>query len=379
MLDDLFAGALKSLRNGPDYRKLPPQGPPTDLPALSEEALEALQQTVYGQQLDLNTHAYHSIELVEDDAGPRQLPLPSRQDVAGVRIHSIDGSNQRFDHASFYLILARAALVSFKYSESPDKPYTSYRTMDLTGLLLVDGNAFDDDLYSYVKTPPFGSQTFNLLDLVIEQDNPSEPLLYGHKAGQGNSNPGSQALGVAVQFQQTLELALLRDVPYHHRGVCIRDGPLFSTSVSPADTISGLDPVFQWHEHVLVSVSKRVSESTLLLELLLGQANLRDHWFPGQNITQSTLRSISTDSILLPRIMSPGDRTPLVRAVPRARKEVVEQEKDLAPLACYYLSRSRPHRYIRMEVPEFMWKRDPGKVEWALRLVAWQHELAGRG
>ncbi|MDE2721622.1 DNA double-strand break repair nuclease NurA [Candidatus Palauibacter polyketidifaciens] len=375
MLDNLFTGALTSLRNDADYRKLPPRGPPTDLPALSAEALEALQQTVYGQQLDLKSHAYHSIELAEDHATPRPLPLPDRHDVAGVHIHSIDGSNQRFDHASFYFIIARSALVSFKYSESPDKPYTNHKTLDSAGLLLVDGNAFDDNLYSHVRRPASGSENFDLLALALDPEGLSEPLLYRHKAGAANSNPGSQALGLAVSLQQNLELALLRDVPFHQRGVCIRDGPLFSTSVSPADTVSGLAPVFQWHEQVLVSVSKRVSESTLLLELLLGQSDLRDHWFPGQNITRSTLESVSTDSVLLPRIMSPGDRTPLVRAVPRARRKVVDQEEELAPLVCYYLSRSRPHRYIRMEVPQFMWERDCEKVEWALRLVAWQHEL----
>ena len=45
------------------------------------------------------------------------------------------------------------------------------------------------------------------------------------------------------------------------------------------------------------------------------------------------------------------------------------------PLSCYYLSRHRPHTYIRIEVPKFMWERDSHRVEKAIQLVCWQHEL----
>ena len=87
------------------------------------------------------------------------------------------------------------------------------------------------------------------------------------------------------------------------------------------------------------------------------------------------MKQVSTDSILLPRILKPGYRTPLMEAVPRSRQKVVEIEKRLMPLTCYYLSWHQPHTYIRIEVPKFMWMNNKEKVEKAISIVAWQHEL----
>jgi hypothetical protein len=185
-------------------------------------------------------------------------------------------------------------------------------------------------------------------------------------------------LGWAVKIQQALELASISDISTEHKTVCIKDGPLFSTSVSIRDVIDGLNPIFTWHNQILISCSKRIKDSTLLLEALLKNVSLRNFWFSGQDITDDTLNSIASDSLLLPRILRPGHRTPLMAAVPVSRQMVVDDQQGdprLKPLSCYYLSRHRPHTYIRLEIPIFMWERDRNLTNEAIRLVAWQHEL----
>jgi len=47
----------------------------------------------------------------------------------------------------------------------------------------------------------------------------------------------------------------------------------------------------------------------------------------------------------------------------------------LTPVACYYLSRNRPHTYIRLEMPIFMWERDREMANYAIKIAAWQHDL----
>jgi hypothetical protein len=375
-----FQTILGCLRDGSEYSQLPPRGPPSDLPSLTDDEIDALQTLAKGDTLHsdfgYSTYAYESLKFVEDSYAPRDVAMPSPTDLDEVNIYAIDGSNQRVDRASFHIVMTRAALVQFHYSLRNTKPYTALRKRDCQGMVLADGNVFKDELAIHMdcKAGDTIKKEYPMLRLV---KNSTKPILTRFDPESCDKNPKSHALGWAVKLQQALELALLEDVP-DGKGVCIRDGPLFSTSVSISDTQEGLEKTISWSDKILVSSSKRVSDSTLLLQALLSYQELRDYWFNNQELTTSTLKTIANDTILIPRILKPGQRTPMIAAIPRARKAVVENEERLTPLACYYLRKCRPHTIIRFEVPLFFWERDPEAVEWAISLAAWQHELGGK-
>lgn len=364
-----FAGVLKSFVNGEEYKKSPPTGPPDNLPVLNANDLKSLQLTTYGEDLNDSAYSYEKITLIED-ASPVEVTLPKVEDLTNINICGIDGSNQRVERSTFYFILARAAIVEFRYSTTNLKPYFYNKLIDASGVVWVDGNVFSPGII--LQTEKLEKKD-PLLRKII--GNPGRPFLFKYTPDAIDKSPASQSLGWAVKLQQALELVCLRDIPTNVETVCIKDGPLFSTSVSPLETIEGLNPIFQWNNQVLIACSKRVKDSRLLVEAILGNVALRNHWFANQDITDDTLKQVSTDSILMPRILRPGFRTPLMEAVPRARKSVVEMEKRLMPLTCYYLSKHQPQTYIRIEIPKFMWERDRSRVERAISIVAWQHEL----
>jgi hypothetical protein len=305
------------------------------------------------------------------------MDLPVSSDLSNLNLFGIDGSNQRVERGSFYFILARASIVNFKYSTSGLKPYFYTKNLNTSAVTWVDGNVFDESVLLQTQLLTTKSEeSYNVLHHLNSKS--ALPFLVRYDPEKSNKSPSSHALGWAVKFQQALELAILKEVNIDGRAICIKDGPLFSTSVSIADILDGLSPTFAWKDKVLVACSKRIKDSTLLIEALLKNLDLRNYWFRGQNITDGTLKAIATDSILLPRILRPGQRTPFMLAVPVSRQKVVLQEPRLEPLSCYYLSRHRPHTYIRLEVPKFMWERDRQQVENALKIVAWQHELGHR-
>lgn len=370
-----FEGVLKSLVKGEDYKKSPPSGPPEELPNLSDEELQSLTQTTYGEKLDID-YSYESIKIFEDPA-PKVVELPTLEDLSHVNICGIDGSNQRIERSSFYFVLARAAIVEFMYSNENKKPYFYNKLLDSNAVVWVDGNVFSEDiLLNTDKIGAASNESVNILDRVINQK--EFPFLVKYSPESCDKSPSSHALGWAVKIQQALELACLKQISTEVKTVCIKDGPLFSTSISPQDTVDGLNPIFQWNDQILIACSKRVKDSRLLVEAIQGNVDLRNYWFPNQNISDATLKFISTDSILLPRILNPGERTPLMEAVPRSRKKVIEIEPRLMPLTCYYLSKHQPHTYIRIEIPKFMYDRDSSKVQKAIQIVAWQHELGHR-
>jgi hypothetical protein len=341
--------------------------------------LESLKRTYYGENLTGTGYSYHAIKLVEDPS-PIPVPLPTIGELARINICGIDGSNQRVERSTFYFILARAAIVEFRYSTNNEKPYFYNKNIDRNGVLWVDGNVFTDEISLHTEILAQGkNESANILNK-IHADSPL-PFLVKHDPEKIDKSPSSHALGWAVKIQQALELVCIKEIPTDIETVCIKDGPLFSTSVSPQDTLDGLNPIFAWTNQVLVACSKRIKDSSLLIEALKRINELRDCWFPGQNITDATLNLVSTDSILLPRLLRPGYRTPLMEAVPVARQKVVsesEGEPRLTPLSCYYLSRHQPHTYIRMEIPRFMWEKDQERVVKAMSIVAWQHELGHR-
>jgi hypothetical protein len=377
-----FDDILDCLREDDDYQKRPPQGPPTDLPTLSEEDLADLKGELSGKQLQESTglqrYAYKTIEpLTEGDLKLKELTFPCKEDLKYVNICGIDGSNQKVERGLFYFILARSAFVNFKYSTDGSKPYAQEKTRDFSAMVQVDGNIFNENLTNSCQTAP---ATSDISLLPIVEGSNQKPLRVAYDPSKSDKNPKSHALGWAVKLQQALELAAIEDVDYQSGKdtICIRDGPLFSTSVTPVDVIDGLKKTKKWNKNqVLISSSKRVSESTLLVEALLNPAgkSLRDYWFQGQNIIDATLKTVATDMLLLPKILKPGHRTPLMAAVPRARSAVVDKDPDLTPLVCYYYSRTRPHTFIRLEVPKFMWERDKEMVNRGLQITAWQHEL----
>jgi hypothetical protein len=115
------------------------------------------------------------------------------------------------------------------------------------------------------------------------------PFLVRHDPEKIDKSPSSHALGWAVKLQQALELACIKEIATTVKTVCIKDGPLFSTSVSPTDTLIGLNPIFGWQDQVLVACSKRIKDSSLIVEALKRSVELRNYWFPDQNINDTTL------------------------------------------------------------------------------------------
>ncbi len=364
-----FNGVLKSLVKGQDYVKSPPAGPPDDLGILTDDELEALQQTTFGENLRDKTHSYKSISLIEEPS-PKKVTLPNGDDLKNLNVCGIDGSNQRVERSTFYFLLTRAAIIEFRYSKTNQKPYFYNKLIDKNAVVWVDGNVFKEDIRLQTVPLPKDANVLNEIN-----KNGSLPFLVTYSPKTIDKSPSSHALGWAVKLQQALEMQCLKYIPLDIETICIKDGPLFSTSISPQETIDGLNTIFQWQNQVLICSSKRVRDSRLLVEAIQGNVGLRNYWFPNQNITDQTIQHVSTDSILLPRILKPGYRTPLMEAVPRSRKAVVENEPRLMPLTCYYLSRHQPYTYIRIEIPKFMWQRDKIKIEKAISIVAWQHEI----
>ncbi len=361
--------------NSEEYYNKPPKGPPEHLPTLSEEEIENLSKTFFGDPQDMKNYAYESLEFnIEGDMAPKEVKLPNSDDLKDINVCAIDGSNQRIDLISFYVLLARATIINFRYSKPGYKPYFYTRSKDCSGVVWVDGNIFNEEIETHTK-----KLSGENIELMSEIEKPNkDPFLFRYDPSKSEKSPSSQALGWSVKLQQALELAMIKEVPKNAPCVCIRDGPLFSTSVAPKDTIQGLSPIFTWKDQVLISCSKRVKESSLLVESLIYSKELRDFWFPKQEILESTLRSVATDALLIPKILKPGQRTPFIAAVPRARKKIVEDNERLTPLVCYYYSRHRPNTFIRLEVPKFMYERNKEMVEKAIQIVAWQHEMGHR-
>ncbi len=73
----------------------------------------------------------------------------------------------------------------------------------------------------------------------------------------------------------------------------------FSTSSSIKDIADGLRPIITWTNQTLVCVSSKINDSKLFVESLCRFPDLRNIYFPGDEITQDTILSIGTDSLLL--------------------------------------------------------------------------------
>ena len=365
-----FSRVLDSFESGEEYQKKPPQGPPEELASLSDDELASL-QTNFSEIKLKSGQNYDHLKLIEAPA-PAEVPFPTLEVLADINVCAIDGSNQKVEKDSFYFILGRASIINFRYSTKNLKPYFYTVNKDATAVVWVDGKIFKEKVRLNTKEIKIDDKSI----LHYLRDNESnKPYLVRYNPDKTINTPSAHALGWAVKLQQALELQCLAEIKTDLKTVCIKDGPLFSTSISIADVIDGYKPIYSWNDQVLVACSKRIDESTLLVEALLRNIELRNFYFPGQNITEQTIKSLAKDSLIVTSILKPGFRTPFFEAIPVARKDVVQIEKRLMPLACYYLSRNRPHTIIRLEIPKFMWEQNKPLVDEAIKTVAWQHEL----
>lgn len=86
----------------------------------------------------------------------------------------------------------------------------------------------------------------------------NNPFLVRYDHTKKDKSPSSHALGWAVKFQQALELLCLNEIETKEgRTICIKNGPLFSTSSSIKDIADGLRPIITWTNQTLVCVSSK--------------------------------------------------------------------------------------------------------------------------
>lgn len=380
-----FERVLKCLPEGLDYNDKPPRKT-EDLPMLTDEEVEALLLNEVGETTkpkDFFNYSKQDLDLtIEEGLHPRYVSFPTPDDLDGLEIFGIDGSNQRLENPCFNFILARGAIVNFRYTKGTEKPYFYTKFKDASAVVQIDGNVFTksikgmtyDRLYDSTKNQTKDQQALSIYDH-LSHNTSQKPFLLGYNHNIQEKNPASHALGWAVKLMNVLELQCFESIPTDRNLVCIKDGPLFSTSSTPADNIAGLRHILSWEKGILVSVSKRVSDSRLLLDIFCQFPELLEYYFKNQNITPDTIRSIGTDALILPRILSPGQRTPLIKAIPIARRNYVTSKPDLFPLVCYYMRKTKPHNIIRLEIPIFMFRKNPEAVQKAISVVAWQFEL----
>jgi len=381
-----FKGILTSIPNGKSYYKSIPRKT-KDLPRLSDEEVEAIYLNENGESSNINYYNYkkEDIDFRIEGLNPLPVSTPSLEDIDDLEIFGIDGSNQRIDNPSFSLILIRATIVNFRYTSNLIKPYFYTIDKNCAAVTQVDGNIFNRSLKSHVNDVLYSktknqdkNKKVSILEPLKNQDNGRPYLLgYNHKAGE--KSPSAHALGWAVKFMNALELLCLTEVPLKKKFVCIKDGPLFSASSTKKDTAVGLKPLDKWENGVLVAVSKRIADSRLFIDLFSQFPDLVEAYFPKQNVDVETIKSLGTDSLILPRILNPGFRTPLIKAIPYNRIGYVKDDKGKEsynfPLVCYYMRKAEPHNIIRIEVPIGAYKKDKERVEHALRIVAWQFEI----
>ena len=284
-------------------------------------------------------------------------------------------SNQTLDFSAFQILLTRASIVEYNYTKENRPSYHHVETIDNSGLCLVDGNIFKDSIYL------FGDSTSNLpnhgdiswIDIISDKNS---PLIVSFDPNTIDKKPSSHASGWNIKFMQTLELMALERLSNDSPGVVIRDGGLYPICATVIDTKRSLLASLSFKNKIVLSSSKRISESTLFLELLTNPDNssLLEFYFPDQHISTSLVKKLPADYILLPKILQPGQRTPFIEAVPRARKAICDEKPELTPVCCYYMRKREPHTIIRIEFPRGYFSRR-GELEKAIRVVAWQHEI----
>ena len=369
-----ISSILSTMEDSRSYNLRPPVGPPTEYPTLSSEELDMLKRTAYGQLLGKDS-AYSHIKLLENRLEPINVDMPDSQSLDGKSIWAIDGSNKSLDYSAFHVLLSRASIVEFMYSKEDQDNYHSISQIDRSGVCMIDRNIFKDDIHLFGKSQRNLQQKreSSWIDILESKD----PLIVSFDPATTDKKPSSHAQGWCVKIMHTLELMALSRIPKEKSGIVIRDGPLLPVAATMKDTQRAMSGVLNWENKILICVSKRIQESTLFVEFLTNPQNEKhmEFYFPDQKISKKILEKLPADYLLLPKILEPGQRTPLIEAVPKNRAPIVKKKPELTPVSCYYMRRRAPHSVIRIEFPKEYFLEFPDYLDWAISCIAWQHEL----
>ena len=372
-MSKIFDHLLESFTLGTEYKKRPPYGPLDELPTLSGDEIAALSFSRFGEDPGKRGNNYRFTTMsfnIEDRLIPRTVGLPALTIFDDLHIYGISGNNKKVGNETFYFIMAKASLLSFMYAVEDKKPYFNNKSKDLNAVMVVDKHVFREDVYTTLTNQLL--KDGEIFDQLVSSDL-EKPFLVGYDA---NTGAAAQALGWGVKLQQTLELLCIADIPTDKKIICIKEGPLFSTSVSPKDVAAFLKPTVEsWTNQIYLACDDKVQESYLLIEALIENEALRKVWFPDQELTIERLKTIGSDAIILDKILEPGQRTPLIEAVARARIQTVSIDERLSPLTCYYRSRHKPNPYLRIEIPKQIYINKPKLTEEAIEILVWQYEL----
>lgn len=367
----------------------PPSGPPERFPALGAGSIEALKEVLkVGSSKEAATYyANKEVELQFNEYDPVVLEQPSSHELHGFHLAAIAGRNTRVDHPGFSLIIARARRLLFKYDKHVERPAFEQQGEDVPAVFISDTRYFRPTYAADLNLPDkeFVDGTIPLEKYLDDYDDRPiylEPKkLASNKGNDADLNlPRNQALGIAVRLQQALEARQFDPEPDSSHGLVLKNGPLYYTSMPPLDNVSALRKTFLWKNAIFMATSTRLVDSSVLSEALQRSATLRDHWFKDQNTTSDTFASLPGDLAVLPNVLKPGERTPWMRAVPRARVKATDADhggdSKTTPVMCYYRSR-RPGkpRFIRIETPMHFMENRRDAVEFCARVVAWQFEL----
>ncbi|MBN8879024.1 MAG: hypothetical protein J0I32_15865 [Sphingobacteriales bacterium] len=384
-ISNAFSLVLDSLIDGEQYELLPPKGPvDLPLPSVSDQELDAIDQDIYGQDereeiggiSDVN-----GIKLVESHE-IKKIVLPSEEQLNGLNIIGISGTNNRILTTSFHLILAQSSIVNFKYTKGFEKPYFYTKSRSASAILVLDNNIFENTYSVHTYNDLVGeSNKFPILDHLTK--NQAKPFRFKYDHEKSKKAPNSQSLGLAVKFQHALELASIIDTEIDSDGtiICIKDGALFSNSSEQSDVKNGLRKLLAWSgkKKMFISISSKVSESRVIIKTLSSQPHLIQDYFPNQGINEGTIAAFGTDVLLLKKILKPGYRTPLIEYIEKTREGIIKEPglEGLKPLTCYYHKRSKPYNFVRLEIPKFMWEENQALAEFAILIAIWQYELGG--
>ena len=384
-----FENVLDKLVDGKTYESRPPRGPADlPIPSISDEELDALDLDGFGQDETEDTEASSNnyeetrTSLIES-YHPKLVPVPTSENLDCLNIIGIAGDNKRILTSSLHFILARASVVNFRYTKGHEKPYFYNDHLEASAVFVLDNNIFDDDyqIHTYDKlVESFDSDPF--LDH-LTRNSDSKPFRFKYNYERKKKAPNSQSLGVAVKLQHALELLNVKELEIKSDDplVCIKEGPIFSKSSKPADIRRGLQGLLKWEgkKRFYIGTTNKVTESRVLLTLLQEHFHLVQDYFPGQEITQDVIKSFGSDSLLLKKILKPGYRTPMIEYVEKTREGIVNEDhlKGLRPITCIYHKRTKPHSFLRLEMPRFMWDSDPKGAELAISIAIWQFEMEG--
>ena len=256
-----------------------------------------------------------------------------------------------------------------------DRDGTEIKKIDMSGVCMVDQNIFDDDVYLFGNSPKKNTSK-NISWIDILENNSS--LVVGFDPSTTDNKPSSHAQGWCVKLMHTGELMALTKIPEKKSGVVVRDGPLLPVAATMKDTIRAMKVVLNWENKHLMSVSKRIQESTLFVEFLTNPSNEKnmEYYFPDQRVSSDILSKLPADYLLLPKILKPGQRTPFLEAIPKNRAPIPKKHPQLSPISCYYMRKRKPHNIIRIEFPRiYLDDENLERLNWSLGFVAWQHEI----